>query len=471
VQNDVIVKTFNTYKHKYAYDRHTNAIIVLTEDEHDELHRVEMGELSPDQSQVIVHYNGYGMFLPNVIEKIEHADTEIIEHYLTTRIQHLTLQVTQQCNLRCEYCTYSGIYSGHRMHSNLNMSFETAKKAIDFLLERSNELAEVILAFYGGEPLLDFDLIKRCVEYAKSQIEGKSLRFMMTTNGTLLTDSVVDFLVDNDFSLVISMDGSKEEHDRSRKFPNGGGTFDIIIKNIKAIRDRYPEYDRKISIATTINPHMDLSCVLEYFTTDEVFSDKNIMFNDMIDRDYQGELSYDRDYYRIRNFEYIKMLFSLIGKLDRKYVSPLVSRAEGLIEQKRKSIANHTELFPKLHHGGPCHPGTHRPFVRVDGAILPCERVNEAFDYFVIGNLDDGYDIEKIKPILNIGKLTENKCKSCWGIRQCMLCAAQMEFDSYPSAEDKLKLCPNCLYYAITDLHELCVLNEFGYDVEGITVQ
>lgn len=470
MSNAVIFKTFRTYKHPYVYDRHTNSIVMVTEKEYRELSQVEKGELPHEQSPVIKKYQEFGMFKPNVVEKIEHPGTEIIEHYIKTRIKQLTLQVTQQCNLRCEYCVYSGIYNRNRTHSNQRMCLETAKKAIDFFLEQNGELSDVIIGFYGGEPLLEFELIKQCVQYAKSKIEGKRIRFNMTTNGTLLSDNVVDYLVENNFMLSISLDGSKEEHDVSRKFANGEGSFDTIIDNIKRIQKRYPEFDKKISIMTTVNPHVDLSCVLEFFSTGEIFADKTIMFNPMKEKDLNRKLTYDNSYHSVRNYEYIKMLFSLVGKLDVKYVSPLVIRSRSTVEQKQKNIHGRMEISPIAHHGGPCMPGVRRIFVRVDGTLFPCERVNEALDYFKIGMLEEGLDLNQIRKILNIGKLTECECKKCWNLRQCALCAGQIEFDTKPSREEKLRECAKNNSRVIFDLYELCVLNEFGLDLEKMRV-
>lgn len=466
----VIFKTFRTYKHPYVYDRHTNSLVMLTEDEYRELSQVEKGELPHEQSQVIKKYQESGMFKPNVVEKIEHPATEIIEKYIKTRSKQLILQVTQQCNLRCEYCAYSGIYSKNRTHSNQRMTFETAKKAIDFFLERNGELSDIGISFYGGEPLLEFDLMKQCVEYAKSQIEGKRIRFNVTTNGTLLSDCVVDYLVENKFALSISLDGTKEEHDVNRKFANGEGSFYTIIDNIKRIQKRYPEFDKNISIMTTINPHMDLGCVLEFFSTGEIFNDKTIMFNSMNETDLKQELTYDDKFYRIRNYEYIKMLFSLVGKLDVKHVSPLVIRSRSMVERRQKLIQGRTKMMPIAHHGGPCMPGVRRLFVRVDGALFPCERVSEVLDYFKIGTLEDGLDVSQIKKLLNIGELTESKCKKCWNLRHCSICAGQIEFDPEPSGEAKLKECTKNNSKALFDLYELCVLNEFGLDVDEMKV-
>ena len=151
-------------------------------------------------------------------------------------LSQLILQVTQQCNLRCAYCAYSGIYEGHRVHQNKRMSFELAKRGIDFFIKHSREKDSIDIGFYGGEPLLEFDLLKKCTEYARGLVEGKELTFGLTTNGTLLKDEIAEYLVENDFRIGISLDGPKREHDINRRFANGKGSFDTIIQNVKRLK-------------------------------------------------------------------------------------------------------------------------------------------------------------------------------------------------------------------------------------------
>ncbi|WP_227060852.1 4Fe-4S cluster-binding domain-containing protein [[Clostridium] scindens] len=147
-----------------------NAVIAVDEDEFNELRKVEKAELAAEKSAVIAKYQKEGLFKPNVVEKIWHPQTDIVEHHTEKKLQQLTLQVTQQCNLRCEYCIYSGIYDGNRTHANKRMNFEVARKAIDFFLEHSIETSDVVIGFYGGEPLLEFELIRRCI-ICSNQIE------------------------------------------------------------------------------------------------------------------------------------------------------------------------------------------------------------------------------------------------------------------------------------------------------------
>ncbi len=144
----------------------------------------------------------------------------------------ITLQVTQNCNLHCSYCAYSGNYE-NRSHKALNMDIETAKKGIDYLIEHSPDNEIVDIGFYGGEPLLTFNLIKECVAYAEKKAEGKNMMFNLTTNGTLIKPEMIDFFEKHNVSITISIDGPREIHDLNRKFAHSGtGSFDIMMKNL-----------------------------------------------------------------------------------------------------------------------------------------------------------------------------------------------------------------------------------------------
>ena len=216
-----------------------------------------------------------GIFIEN---PIEHPDTDTLEFRANHLCRQLTLQVTQQCNLRCEYCAYSGIYK-NRVHNNSNMDWETAKKAIDFFLSHSRDSKEIALGFYGGEPLLQFPLIKRCVAYIEKQVEGKNIRYAITTNGTLLTDEVIEFLEEHNVLLSLSLDGSKEEHDKHRKFQSGKGSFDLIMDRLRHLKERFPEYYKDITFMPVISADVDLKRVLHFFETDELLKNNTVRYN------------------------------------------------------------------------------------------------------------------------------------------------------------------------------------------------
>ena len=145
-----------------------------------------------------------------------------------TVIKALCLHVAHTCNLNCEYCFASqGKYHGERAL----MSFEVGKRAIDFLIENSAGRRNLEVDFFGGEPLMNFEVVKQIVKYARS-IEGKfnkNFRFTLTTNGVALNDEVIDFANKEMHNVVLSLDGRKEVHDNLRKTITGKGSYDIIV--------------------------------------------------------------------------------------------------------------------------------------------------------------------------------------------------------------------------------------------------
>ncbi len=170
-------------------------------------------------------------FRPDV-EKLAKRDTVV---------KALCLHVAHTCNLNCEYCfAAQGKYHGERAL----MSFEVGKRALDFLVENSGTRHNLEVDFFGGEPLMNFDVVKRLVEYARSieNENGKHFRFTLTTNGMLIDDDVIDFANREMDNVVLSLDGRREVNDRFRKTAGGQGSFDVIVpkfqKFVKARGDK-----------------------------------------------------------------------------------------------------------------------------------------------------------------------------------------------------------------------------------------
>ena len=148
------------------------------------------------------------------------------------KVKALCLHVSHDCNLRCKYCfADEGAYHAQREV----MSWETAKAAIDFLIRKSGNRKVLEVDFFGGEPLMNFDVVKKAVYYGKEEARkaGKRILFTTTTNGLLLDDETIAFLNEEMENVVLSIDGRKEVHDAVRKTVNGKGSFDAIIEKIK----------------------------------------------------------------------------------------------------------------------------------------------------------------------------------------------------------------------------------------------
>ena len=149
-------------------------------------------------------------------------------------VKALCLHIAHTCNLNCEYCFASqGKYKGERAV----MSFEVGKRALDWLIENSGSRKNLEVDFFGGEPLMNFAVVKRLVAYARSieKEKGKNFRFTLTTNGLLIDDDVIDFANKEMSNVVLSLDGRKEIHDRFRVDYNGNGSFDKIVPKFQKL--------------------------------------------------------------------------------------------------------------------------------------------------------------------------------------------------------------------------------------------
>ena len=143
-------------------------------------------------------------------------------------IKAMCLNIAHDCNLRCKYCFAS---TGDFGEGRKLMSYETGKKAVDFLLQNSGDRVNLEMDFFGGEPLMNFDMVKKLVAYCREQekIHNKNFRFTMTTNGVLIDDDVIDFCNKECHNVVLSLDGRKEVNDRFRKDYAGRGSYDTIV--------------------------------------------------------------------------------------------------------------------------------------------------------------------------------------------------------------------------------------------------
>lgn len=151
-----------------------------------------------------------------------------------TVIKALCLHVSHTCNLTCDYCFASqGKFHGERAL----MSFEVGKQALDFLIANSGTRRNLEVDFFGGEPLMNWDVVKKLVAYGREQekIHNKNFRFTLTTNGLLIDDEIIEFANREMHNVVLSLDGRKEIHDKLRRTVNGKGSYDIIVPKFQKL--------------------------------------------------------------------------------------------------------------------------------------------------------------------------------------------------------------------------------------------
>lgn len=169
-------------------------------------------------------------------------------------IKAMCLHIAHDCNLRCEYCFAA---KGDFGQGRKLMSLEIGKRAIDFLLENSGARHNLELDFFGGEPLMNFDVVKQVVAYARSKeaAYNKKFRFTITTNGLLLDEDKIDFINREMSNVVLSIDGRKEINDQLRVTPGGKGSYDVIVPKYKALVDKRGDKDYYVrGTFTRLNP-------------------------------------------------------------------------------------------------------------------------------------------------------------------------------------------------------------------------
>ena len=246
---------------------------------------LEKLELKYNKNDIIESYNElYNLYKNNqLFSKDEYEPfTKMLEN---SPIKAMCLNVAHDCNLRCEYCFAS---KGDFGQGRMLMPFEIGKKAIDFLIENSGDRHNLEVDFFGGEPLMNFDVVKHIVDYARS-IEkkfNKNFRFTITTNGLLLTDDKIEYINREMSNVVLSLDGRKEINDLLRITPNSKGSYDTIVPKYQKLVESRGDKDYYVRGTFTKNNldftkdvlHMaDLG--FEQLSIEPVVSDEKLEFS------------------------------------------------------------------------------------------------------------------------------------------------------------------------------------------------
>ena len=467
------IHCFRTYNCCYFYDFNTNAIVRIPESVYVHLQHLEKGtanisECDADVNEILNRLTEQGFLSSHHWCKIEHPASRLLENYLEGSVQSLTLQVTQQCNLKCEYCPYSGGFY-NRQHNNRKMSFEIAKKAIDFYFLHSFDIPDAQIGFYGGEPLLEIELIKKAVSYAKEVFGEKKINFNMTTNATLLNMDIADFLVQNDFNITISLDGPRNIHNKNRIFANSNkGTFDLIMENIALIREKYPFFDKKISFNAVIDLKQNVSCTNEFFLNYDTVKGLNVngTFINPVNR--KEILDFDPELNAISNYEVFKVfLYACDSDLFSEYKPTLYESEIASIKQamceRYIGVEGYEDIISP---GGQCLPGIQRFFVTADGKFFPCERVDETSEELCIGDLQQGINIDNAIKILNVADVTSRQCIECWCYKMCYQCISKAQEDGRINAEARLKWCQQTRAGVEGTIKDYIILKKYGCKFE-----
>ncbi len=278
----------------------------------------------------------------------------------------ISLSLTHNCNLRCKYC-----YAGEKFQKD--MDFQTAKKIVDFAYSITPKDEEINFNFFGGEPFLRFEIIKKIISYIESKKTFQKINYNITTNGTILNDEIIDFINKHQIKLCISIDGKKEIHDKNRVDIHGNGTLDLILKNLQKISQQIEYYQvNSVYGEDTIE---NLPETFDFLVEKGV---KNIHFNPNITQKWHKE-----------SFETITASYEKIGQ---KYIELYKNKKEVSLNLIDSKII----LFLK---GGyeekdKCHMGEKEFGFAPSGNIYPCERLigDDTNKEMCMGNIHTGFN-------------------------------------------------------------------------------
>lgn len=359
--------------------------------------------------------------------------------YSFDKVSMFTIEMTQQCNLRCKYCIYSGEYDNRRSHNEQSFPTDAIPSLINFIAEHADKSAPVItVCFYGGEALLQKDKIQRII----SELSTLNLTFEFTisSNGVLLNEDTVEWLCSTTNLIVtITIDGDKLIHDANRVFPSGKGSFDIVMKNLNRFKDKYPEeYDKRIQFLSTVDSITRLPELSTFWEQHPFLASRRPVHISTILPNFSKEVLSDPTSQLRKQLLIYDMAMTSYLRGEENILTDEMNRLIGIIE--------HREFFelPKRQRFITCCHNPYSCFITSTGQLYVCEKFNEEFS---VGALEDGFDEDALKYINKLFTKRKNSyCSKCWAKRLCRICATNvnhsiLQFEWYCNQErQKLQL-------------------------------
>lgn len=346
----------------------------------------------------------YGEIVELYNDKILFSDDDYekyAKYSVASPVKAMCLNIAHDCQLRCKYCFAS---TGDFGQGRKLMSFETGKNAIDFLLENSGDRPNLELDFFGGEPLMNFKVVKQIVEYARSREAeyGKKFRFTITTNGLLLDDEKIEFINKEMSNVVLSIDGRKEVNDYFRILPNGQGCYDMILPKYKKLVEGRGDKEYYVR-GTFTNKNLDFS--------NDVFALYEAGFDQISIEPVVGE----GDEYALTEKE-LPAVFKEYEVLAKRILE----------NEKKGGKFNFFHFMIDLDQGPcaikrlrGCGCGNDYVAITPDGDIFPCHQF-VGMDEYKMGNIDEGTFNDDMKAdFANCHVYSKPECRKCWAKFYC----------------------------------------------------
>ena len=397
------------------------------------------------KKEILYYYEKFKFLLNNNYIKEKNInntykyDEDDIKYHIANASQ-ISFEVTDRCNLACEYCIYGKYYTNRNKPQNIDLSTDTAKNVLNYLVEfwnsslNSSHKKNISIGFYGGEPLLNINFIYEIVNYVKT-LPNKHVNFLfdMTTNGVLI-DKYISYLIENNFNLLISLDGGLESNNIYRKFPNQKPAFKIIYKNVLAIKNKYPEYfDKYVNFNSVLHNKNSFTEVYNFFMsnfnkTPLITSLDKVSVNQDLIKEFremsEGEnaiIHKEKDYNSIEKKHQIRIDEDL-----KKFIIAY----SGYIKSGYLELISDEKNVSKIP-TGTCTPFSTKVFVTAMGQILPCERIGHQFALGYANKNNVSLDFDKIAKKYNeYFDNINNQCDNCYLKNSCGICMFKENIES-----------------------------------------
>ena len=358
---------------------------------------------------------------------------DMVKYEMFTK-PNLVFETTTECNLNCEYCGFGEYYDNYGERDSSYISFDIAKKIIDYTLNLclKNSGARIIyinIGFYGGEPLLNIEFIKKVVNYVRAlENDRVKFKFNMSTN-CLLLGKYKDFLYENDFALFLSLDGN-EYANSYRKFHNNKPSFEKIFKNIKLLQKTYPEYfSTKVKINAVMHNRNSLGELLEFFekefsvspmlsqlSTIGIAEEKQKEFKE---RFYKNPIK-KLNRFKCKEDEFIDAInLDSLGKFHHNINTYKYHTFSSLTLPRNNNV--------KFRPTSTCNPFNRKMFVTTKGEIFVCEKIGREY---LVGKIDENgvfIDFDRIEELYkDLFNSVLKLCDKCYRFSNCETCIFEL---------------------------------------------
>jgi uncharacterized protein len=410
-----------------------------------ENHHIGLSQQSGDEyfSKKINYLKEHGIGCPKSTEQLFLSGQDVKQQFINTL--QIVFEVTDACNMNCRYCGYGDIYYDHDERCSSKMTMKQIESFFKYIKKlwhdnKGNSFNQpVYISFYGGEPLLNMQLIKSIVEYTETLISPfRNFRYSMTTNGILLPKHM-DFLVNHKFNLLISLDGNSTNNSY-RIDKQGKETFGQVTNNIDILREKHPLYFEKyVNFNSVLHNRNSVCEIYDFFS--QVYA-KNPSIGELNNMGIRGD--------RLAEFNQLYKNYSeslqdaknpkevedglFLNSNTYKDAGIFIHQYSGFVFKTYNDLLSHGQSKYFLS-TGTCLPFSRKIFITVNGKILPCERIGHQFSLGQI--LDDkieiDFDLIASKYNSWIRKIF-NQCNQCYRIKACVQCIFNIEDIDSPCA-------------------------------------